>query len=257
MEAFTAEPLGWIVEQNAASYFETQDSSYRTRIAPMLPLYMASIRGDMNRVHLNTCCLIVKMYVDKDLHRNMGSLPLKVIVECLGRLGALGQHYVRLSEDNGVVVSHKLKDSIARNTPRLISLVVRNAFLSIMRREGFDSGDLADLKSQFEACKTFYTQDDLRRLNNYLLNLQEYSDRPQKLQHVAKLHSQSIEGKLEGESSLNHKLMEYCDFLRQRVSKLSAANPKQMLENGRQIDAFCLPLTIAATMSEPKLESSQ
>lgn len=247
-------PLGWIIEQNAASYFETQNRVYRNRISPLLPMYMASINGDMHAVHLNTCCLIVTMYVEKDLHRNMGSLPLGVLVGCLERLGSLGQLYVQLSESNGVVVSGKLKASISSSTPKLISLVARTTFLSIMGRSGFDSDDLADLTSQFEASKEYYTPDDLRRLNNYLLNLQEYRDNPRKLEHAAKAHSQSIEGKLEGESSLNQKLVEYCDFLRQRVRKLSAANPRQTLKNGRHVDAFCLPLTVAATMSEPKVE---
>lgn len=249
-------PLGWIIEQNAASYFETRNRVYRDRIFPLLPMYMASINGDMNCVDLNTCCLIVHLFVEKDLHRNMGSLPLGVLIDCLERLGSLGQLYVRLSESNGVVVSEKLKQSIALSMPKLISLVARTTFLSIMGRDGFDRDDLVDLTSQFETCTAgqYYSQDDLRRLNNYLMNLQEYRDSPQKLEYAAKSHSQSIGGKLEGESSLNQKLVEYCDFLRQRVRKLSAANPRQTLKNGRHVDAFCLPLTLAATMSEPKVE---
>ncbi|KAG5356444.1 hypothetical protein CJU89_6200 [Yarrowia sp. B02] len=257
MEVIRAEPLGWIVEQNAAKYLETQDSAYRARIEPLLPMYMDLVKGDMKKLSLNTCCLLVKMYVDKDLHRNMGSLPLNVIVECLERLGSLGHIYVRFSENNGVEVSHKLKDSISSSTPKLISLVARNTFLSIMARDGFDADDLADLTSQFEASTKYYTPDDLRRLNNYLQNLHEYKEFPRELAFAAQTHSQAIEGKLEGESSLNVKLMEYCDFLRQRVKKLSAANPKQTLENGRQVEAFCLPLTLAIAMSEPKLEPSQ
>ncbi|KAG5361866.1 hypothetical protein CJU90_3333 [Yarrowia sp. C11] len=194
------------------------------------------------------------MYVDKNVHRNLGSLPLDVIIKCLERLGNLGLLYVQLSEDNGVYVSEKLKDSIETSIPRLVSLVARNTFLSIMARREFNLEDLEDLEGQFEVCKKHYTSDDLRRLQNYLSNLQEYRNSVRKLAYAAQYHSQSIEHKLETESSLNVKLVEFCEFLRQRVRKLSAANPKQTLDNGRQVEAFSLPLTVAATMSKPKLE---
>lgn len=254
---YEAAPLGWIVEEDAKKYFLLNDISYRNRIVKLLPLYMATIKGDMSKLHLNTCCLIVKMYVDKDVHRNIGSLPLNVIVDCLEQLGRLGDMYVSVSEENGVQVSQKLKDSLSKSTPRLISLVARNTFLSIMARENFNLEDLSDLIAQFDACKERYTEDDLRRLRNYLSNLKEHSGQAEKLERAAKTHTESIEGKLEGESSLNVKLMEYCDFLRHRVQKLSAANPIQKLDNGHNVEAFCTPLAVAVAMNQSKLEPSQ
>lgn len=265
-----SKPLGWIIEENAAKYFETQNRVDRNQvdrnrisrntISSLLPMYLASINGEMNQVHLNTCCLIVNLFVAKDVHRNMGSLPLSVLIGCLRRLGSLGELYVQLSESNeGVVVSEKLKASISSSTPRLVSLVARNAFLSIMSRDGFDLDDLDDLEEVFEMCKNeqYFAKDDLRRLGRYLQNLKEYSNCSETLKLTASSHSLSINDKLQGESSLNQKLLEYCDFLRQRVQKLSFANPKQILKNGRSVDAFCRPLMIARVMSEPKVEEQE
>ena len=108
-------------------------------------------------------------------------------------------------------------------------------------------------------CKNeqYFAKYDLRRLGRYLQNLKEYSNCSETLKLTASSHSLSINDKLQGESSLNQKLLEYCDFLRQRVQKLSFANPKQILKNGRSVDAFCRPLMIARVMSEPKVEEQE